>query len=81
MSEAWPKSIIDKMTDLWAKGYSATEIGIMIHRTRSQVLGKLHRLKLLGTRNPNKSHSVPRHRVREADIDDSDEYPVHIRGF
>lgn len=44
---SWTQERIEKLTTLWAEGYSATKIARAIgHVSRSGVLGKVHRLGL-----------------------------------
>lgn len=46
----WPESLAQQLAELWnSTSLSATEIGKKVGRTRNAVLGKLHRMELLGT--------------------------------
>src|SRR5438105_2211154 len=55
----WTGARIAQLTDLWAAGASASDIAALLGGdvSRSAVLGKLHRLKLLRSR---KSPSEPK---------------------
>ena len=42
----WTEERIAQLRSLWAQGLSASQIGLRIAKTRSAVLGKVHRLNL-----------------------------------
>lgn len=46
----WTEDRIQRLRALWGKGLSASEIAARLAVSRNAVLGKLHRLKLLGGR-------------------------------
>jgi hypothetical protein len=42
----WTAERVTELTDKWAAGHSAKQIGAMFHTSRSSVIGKIHRLGL-----------------------------------
>lgn len=46
----WTKRDISIMEELWSKGFTGTQIGKVLKRSRSAILGKIHRLGM--QRNP-----------------------------
>lgn len=48
----WSEDDIETMTRMWADGYTGTQIGTKVHRSRSAVLGMVHRLRLPPRVNP-----------------------------
>jgi len=54
LSTAWTDDRVDRLTQLWTDGLSAREIARALGGgvTRNAVIGKLHRLGLLGARGP-----------------------------
>ena len=44
----WTEQDIRLCADLWARGFSASAIGKQLGVSRGAVLGKLHRLGLMG---------------------------------
>lgn len=51
-SEEWPQTDIERLTNLWKLGHSTSQIGAIVGKSRSAVLGKVHRLKLQKRRPP-----------------------------
>jgi len=57
----WTDLRVDRLKALWAEGLSASEIAERLNGvTRNAVLGKLHRLHLLGGRKPQPGASGPK---------------------
>ncbi len=48
----WPDEIAKCAVEGWIKGLSATQIASLVGKTRSAVIGKLHRLGFIGSRDP-----------------------------
>ena len=53
MTDPWPQEQTDILVSLWKGGSSAGEIGIVMHLTRNQVMGKVSRLGLARGRQVN----------------------------
>lgn len=48
----WPDDAIARLRTLWDAGISATEIGRRMGRSKNSVVGKVHRLHLVGRPSP-----------------------------
>jgi len=46
MKGEWSDGQLERLDDMWASGFSASEIGAVVGKTRSAVLGKVRRRKL-----------------------------------
>lgn len=42
----WTEDIVEKLTQLWAEGYTAQKIADMMQTTKGTIIGKVHRLQL-----------------------------------
>nr|CAX84191.1 conserved uncharacterized protein [uncultured bacterium] len=49
---AWTEETISELTRLWAQGLSTSEIGRRIGMSKNAVVGKAHRLGLIGRPSP-----------------------------
>lgn len=45
-SVVWTEEEDATLKRLWAEGYSGSEIGVILHRTRNAIIGRVHRLDL-----------------------------------
>ena len=54
----WTEERIAQLRSLWEQGLSASQIGLRIAKTRSAVLGKVHRLALPTRPPPTKPHQA-----------------------
>jgi GcrA cell cycle regulator len=50
--EDWPEADIARLRALWAEGFSVVAIGVVLARTKSSVIGKVHRLGLSSRPSP-----------------------------
>ncbi len=48
----WADEIANRAVEKWKAGLSARQIASLVGKTRCAVIGKLHRLGLIGSRNP-----------------------------
>lgn len=55
----WPEHKITALRDLWAKGLSASDIGVKLQMSKDSVINKAHRLGLSARPNPVKPRPEP----------------------